>query len=559
LSLNKKLYLPKLSFLSFTITLTSLLLLSYSYKLQITNFEQYSKEAISNSFKQRKIAAPRGNIYDRNGILLASSITQNDLYILPYYFNNDLSLICDTIPINCKALHQKIVKTPFTKILIAQNIDYTIANNFSQINGLFISKRYVRWYNIESATTHIIGYIGKIDQLVLETQNDSSMYADDDFIGKMGLEYIYDQELHGINGAEQYIVMANGKELLSPNRFLPDKRIIIQPIKGNDLTLSIDDRLQLVLAKEIGFRDGAGVVMDVNTGAILAMYSSPSYDPYHVEKSFGSNNYPMINRTISGFAPGSTFKLITALAALELGIIKPTDTFNCPGYYVYGGRSFRCWKHSGHGNMTLHDAIMESCDVFFYKLSLKVGLDNIIKYAHLLGINEYTGIDLDGENKGSIVGKIAYKATTLNTVIGQGAVLVSPLQLARAYATIVNGGKLLKPALVMSSPVILKQTNFGNGNIDLLKRALYDVVNVEGGTGYAFRSKSIILGGKTGSSQKASLDKRGIKDNSWFVAFYPVAKPKIAICVFIENGEHGAYSIPIVNKVVEQYEKLTSR
>ncbi len=553
---NKRTYLKKFNLISVIISLVFLSLILYASNLQVVNHNYFYNEVKINTIKQRKLPAPRGQITDRNGVVLASTIYQNDLYIIPHYFHEDVNIICGNIKIDCDALSKKIIQYPLNRFLISKNISDELADGLKKINGLFVYRFAKREYNTESPTTHIIGYSGRIGRAMLETENEDSMYAEDDYVGQSGLEYIYNKELHGINGAEQYAVMANGLELLSPNRFLPKGKSVIEPVRGNNLVLSVDEKVQRAFATAMGNKHGGAVMIDVHSGAVIAMYSSPNYDPKHIRNSFGDPEHPLMNRAISSYAPGSTFKLITALAALELGIIKPSDTFHCPGSYVFGGRVFHCWKHEGHGRVNLRDAIKHSCDVYFYNLGVKVGLSNIIKYAKMLGISEYTGIDLDNESKGSLVGKTIYKGSVVNTVIGQGEVLVSPLQLANAYATMVNGGELHAPRLASmgGNPVILKNNQFKKENLNLLMDALYAVVNEEGGTSYYGKSHIIEVSGKTGTAQIAGLDKKK-KDNGWFVGYYPVVDPQVAVCVFVEAGEHGSSVAPIAFRAIEEYSK----
>jgi len=553
---NKRNYSKRFNFLGLAISLVFLGLILYSSRLQIVNYYIYASEVNANVIKQRKIAAERGNIYDRNGVLLASSIFQNDLYIIPHYFHDDINLICANIKVDCNVLANKLERFPLNRLLVVKNIGDDLAEVYKKIPGLFVFRYPIRQYNSETATTHIIGYNGRINRSMLN-ENEDSIYADDDVVGQAGLEYIYNHELHGVNGAEQYVLMADGLELLSPNRFLPKDKVIIKPEKGNNLILSIDDRIQLAFAYAMQQHKGGAVMIDVHTGQIIAMYSNPNFDPNFIRKVFGDLNHPLMNRTISSYAPGSTFKLVTALAALELGLIDPHKKFECHGSYSFGGRVWHCWKHEGHGALDMRDAIKHSCDIYFYQIAQKVGLANIIKYAKMLGLGEHTGIDLDSESTGRLPAiKGSTPGTLLNTVIGQGVVQITPLQLANAYATIVNGGELHVPRLASlgDKPTILKENHFKKSSIDFLMDALYAVVQEEGGTAYYSKSSIVEVAGKTGTAQVAGLDKKK-KDNAWFVGFYPVVEPQIAVCVFVEQGEHGSSVAPIAFKAIEEYSK----
>lgn len=522
IKLNKTIYNRKYNIINtIFIILFSFIIIYFSY-LQIYKHKSFITQVNLNCIKQTKIPAPRGNITDRNGILLATTIYKNNLYITPH--NYDLKSICNNSTINCLDI-------------------------FSSIKRKYIAG---------TATSHIIGYLGRIDRNTLEVDNPDALFADDDLIGQSGIEYIYNRELHGINGYEKYIVMANGVELSSPNRFIAKNEEFTSPIIGNSITLSIDDRIQVLFAKEIGNRQGAAVMIKPSTGAIIAMYSSPSFDPNNIYSSFKDINYPLMNRALIPYAPGSTFKIITVLAALELGVINTHTIFDCPGYYRYGGRVFHCWKHHGHGKIDMREAIKGSCDVYFYQLALKVGLQSINKYAHMLGLGEYTSIDLNNDAQGHIPLYKKYNGDVLNTAIGQGSVQVSPLQLADAYAAIINSGILYAPKIVLNNSderILLKNNSFKKENIKFIMNALYAVVNEEGGTAYHVRLQQLGIAGKTGTAQIAGLDKKK-KENAWFVGYWPSDMPKIIVSIFVEGAGHGSSVAPIAFKAIELYSSI---
>lgn len=553
-------YATRFNFLETSIIIVFLFLVCMAFNLQVLNNHTFNAEIQANVFKKRKLSAPRGDILDRNGVVLASTTYQNDLYILPHYFHDNPYSVCDLLAINCSTLITKINKQSLNKILVAQNVNDELAMMFKCIPGLSILRIAKRNYNTDTATPHIVGYIGKIDRSTLELNNDNGIYANDDYIGWSGLEAVYDKALHGINGYEQYVMTANGLELANPNNFLSVNSDVIPPIKGTNLYTSIDSRLQELMAREIGYRNGAGVVLNVNDGSVLALYSSPNFDPNNIKSVFRDNNHPLLNRALRTYAPGSTFKLIVALAALETGVIKPNETFNCPGYFKFGGRRWKCWKSgkhgNGHGKVDFRKAIKESCDVYFYELSLRVGLKNINKYAKMLGFGEYTRIDLTGDDKGNLQPLSTRGGDLLNSSIGQGKVQVSPLQLAMAYSTIVNNGKLYQPKIIIGEPVIVKQNQFKPETIRFLKEAMWAVVNEENGTAFANRINGLGVIGKSGTSQTGSLKGKS-KDNAWFVSIYNYEHPEIVVVVFVESGGHGAStSAPITFKIIQAYSQL---
>lgn len=552
---NNRQYIKKFGITGLTVSFIFIIIFVYAFRLQIIDHDILNNEVISNTIKQRKLPAPRGAIFDRNSVLLASTWYQNDLYIIPYYFHSNINIVCNDVGINCSELLLKITKAQLNRTLVAQNISDELAHKYNYISGLLVFRYAKRLYNTDSFVAHIVGYVGKINRTMLDVDNDDALYADDDFVGKSGIENIYNHELHGINGVEQYVVRANGLELLNPNRFLPQNKIIIEPIKGASNILSVDNNIQSVFAKEIGEKNGAAVMLDVHNGSVLAMYSSPTFNANNIKSVFGNVNHPLINRAISSYAPGSTFKIVTALAALESGVIDVYEKQECHGSYNFVGRTWHCWKHEGHGAIDLRDGIKRSCDIYFYQLAQKVGLKNIIIYAKKLGFGNPTNIDLDEESSGKLPVIRNNGGVLLNTVIGQGVVQVTPLQLANAYASIVNGGTLYVPKMLLGAkPTVLQYNYFKQTTINFLMDALYAVVNEENGTAYYSKVPDIEVGGKTGTAQIAGLDKK-TKDNAWFVAYYPATNPKIVVCVFVEAGEHGSSVAKIAFKAIDEYRK----
>lgn len=434
---------------------------------------------------------------------------------------------------------------------------------------------------------HVIGYTGEISK---EDANDDDdgIYAMGDFVGKTGIEKVLDKLIRGQNGAEQVAVNAKGRE----------ERVIgkIAPIAGNNVILNIDAKLQTAIYSAVGGKAAAVVVMDVTNGAVLALVSSPSFDPNSFmdglpkeEWSKITNNpkHPMENKaTVGLYPPGSTYKPFVAIAALEEKLVDEETTFNCKGAIDFGGRSFRCWLKTGHGKTSLHKAIVESCDVYFYNIGRMIGVDNIAKYANAFGFGSITGIDMDREKKGNIPTK-AWKMNkfkkkwalgdTISASIGQGYDLVTPLQLAVAYAAIANGGIVWRPRVVNRvesvngevvkdfPPQKIRTIEIGEGTLSLIRKALWGVVNENGGTGIKAKGQNVSVCGKTGTAQvismpqndKSKKQKRSgifVQDHALFVGYAPYSNPEIVVAVVMENAGHGGVvAAPVAKVAIDTY------
>jgi penicillin-binding protein 2 len=434
---------------------------------------------------------------------------------------------------------------------------------------------------------HVIGYTGEIspEELKKDANGSSSV---GDIIGKDGLEKYLDQYLKGKSGAEQVEVNVLGKEVKIIGK--------IDPVSGYNVVLAIDSFLQKIAWDALKDKPGSVVVMDPRDGAILALVSSPSFDPnlFNGGISFEdwdnlSNNpsHPMGNRAISGqYPPGSTYKLVVAAAALEEGLITPDTSFNCNGAFELGNRTYKCWQKHGHGRVNLHRAIVESCDVYFYNVGKLVGVDKLAEYARGFGLGQLTGIDLPREKSGLIptkewkqskFGEAWQMGETISISIGQGFDLVTPIQLVNAYSALANGGTIYKPRIVkkieMADGRVLKSFEpeqksripISQKNIDILSYAFWGVVNEKGGTGYALKRKEEDVCGKTGTAQVVGLPdddkarKRKIlsakyRDHALFVCYAPYKNPEIAIAVIAENAGHGgAAAAPIARKIIDAY------
>ncbi|MBI2342003.1 MAG: penicillin-binding protein 2 [Deltaproteobacteria bacterium] len=457
------------------------------------------------------------------------------------------------------------------------------------LRGVELQMRYARTYSDSKAYSHFLGYLREIDANRLKKYEDrgDDSYRMGDFIGIGGVEENWDKVLRGEDGFDQKVVNAIGREVI-----WPDMNLIHEaPANGSSLVLTIDAELQRKSAGLLEKKSGAIVAIDPNNGEILALYSSPSIDLNRLS-SPESNSYwkeiasdtehPLYNRTIQGtYPPGSTYKIVTALAGLSEKSIGAEDKSYCGGGLRFGKRFYQCWRDGGHGLIDIKTAITSSCDTFFYQLGLKLGVDKIAKYANLLGLGHVTGIDLPSEKSG-IIPTSEWKEKTygnkwqdgenLSIAVGQGYDTVSPLQNALMIATIANGGKKITPH-IMSAAVdqngnetyrwqeIKADQILEPESVKIVKEGLIGVVENPSGTAYRLKKLGLKIAGKTGTAQVISREawKSGVeklKDHAWFVGFAPYDNPKIAVAAIVEHGGFGASAAaPVVGEIIKTYLK----
>jgi len=568
------------------------------WHLQVIKGEEMTQRSETNSIRICKIRPLRGLIMDRHGNVLVDNQPSFDIVFIPDK-NRDLKVVAGKL----KSLYQEqslplaedfnrlYENKSFAPVRLDKNVDVKklalIETRSLDLPGVSIDVVPTRQYLYGEMMAHLIGYVGEISSAELEKHGPKA-YEAGDIIGKYGIERFYDAYLKGQSGADEVEVNAHGKKIRSLRK--------IEPAQGYNLHLTIDAALQQTAWDAFEGRPGAAVAMDTRTGEILALVSSPSFDPNlfnggisHQEwKKISSNPFhPMEDRAISGqYPPGSTYKLVVAAAALEEGIITPETTVYCDGTFHLGNRMFRCWQKKGHGRVNLHRAIVESCDVYFYNLGKQLGVDKIAYYAKAAGFGSPTGLPMARE-KGGIVPtrewKLARKrqtwqaGETISVSIGQGFNLVTPLQLVSFYSALANGGVLYRPRLVrrienpdgqvvwQSAPERKGRIPISPKNVKILNYALWGVVNVSGGTGYALRRAEKDVCGKTGTSQVVGLpmDERArrakilsgaYRDHALFVCFAPYNSPEIAVSVIAENAGHGgSAAAPIARKIIDAY------
>ncbi|MGI6638357.1 MAG: penicillin-binding protein 2 [Desulfobulbus sp.] len=588
------------------IVATFIVILARLYYLQIDQGDYYNKLADSNRVRYLEIIAPRGNILDRKGremvtnrpsfnvIWLRESNQLNDEWLktLTRVLGEDTSVLLEKI--------RKMVGQPgHIPVRLAEDISWDKVAQI-EVNRMYLPEVSIevvplRVYHYGDLASHLIGYLGEINREELDRMG-RARYRGGDLIGKAGLERLRETDLSGTKGRDYMEVNALGFEQKS----LKGER----PVPGHDLQLTLDIDMQKIAEEELTSKNYAGAVvaMEVNTGRLLTMASSP---PLHLQDFVGGISHanwqamldnplhPLVNKLVQGqYPPGSTYKPVTALAGLAEGLVTPETTFFCPGYHRFGNRVYRCWKRGGHGTVNLKRAVAESCDVYFYQVGQRLGVDRLAKYARLFGLGNITGVEMEHEKAG-IVPSTEWKrkvhnekwheGETLSVAIGQGYNLVTPLQLTVMTAAIANGGTLYKPAIVEKEmlpdgtvaqnfhPEVLHRFTGQGRNLKLIRDGMVEAVNGKRGTGRRAQvdAEGIVVGGKTGTAQVVRLKQYQhlkeqdipykYRDHAWFTCFAPATNPEIAVTVLVEHGLHGSSAAaPIAAKILNRYfnEKL---
>lgn len=583
MKLNEK--SEQLSLFAYIFLIACLILIVRLWQLQILQGTEYRELSVANRLRIIATPAPRGIIFDRNGIPLVKNSPYFYASIMPNEFDLDaLQSLSKILNIPLDEIQEAIKnngESPFTSIRLKHGLSLEevayIESRRSDFPGLIIEVEVGREYMYGEIGAHLIGYLGKLTPAQAKDPSFKDVPRDA-FIGQWGVEKLFDSSLRGSPGTTVTEINALGREL----RLLKGQ----QPIKGEDITLSIDINLQQEAEKAFGEKAGALVAISPENGEILGLISRPSFDPNLFSRGIAHEDWlkltedernPILNRAIqSQYPPGSTFKVVTAIAGLEEGVITPDTKVNCKGGLRYGARFFGCWRKSGHGIVSLHKALVESCDTYFYEVGRRLGIDKIHDYSISLGLGNETGIELVQERKGLIPNtqwKLEHKklpwfpGETLITAIGQGYVTTTPIQMAVMTSVLVNGGTQYKPILVKDTePSIVRKINLDSETLEIIKEALSGVVHDRGGTGWAARSTLTTIGGKTGTAQIVGIKKDSeqlperFRDHAWFIAFAPVEKPKIALAVFVEHGGHGgAAAAPIAKRAIEAYMKSQNK
>lgn len=572
----------KLAFLQYVSVGVFLFLISGFWNLQVRNPEWYSELAERNRIKALPILAPRGKILDRDGrvivdnhssfsvILSREGLSREHLRAIAAGLHLDYDQLSERLEsYRARPQYEQVVlKDELSRGELAFVEAYRSMPGFPEME-LIHSQR--RLYPRRGLAAHLVGYVGEVSEAELNTL-EFAQYKPGDVVGKAGIERQYNEVLMGVDGQRQVIVDSRGR--------VRQVFGLKEAIPGKNLQLTIDLDVQAVAELAMEGRRGAVVALDPRSGEILAMVSRPAFDPNRFagrirpddwKQLVGDPETPLLNRAIQAqLAPGSTFKPLLAIAALETGVIDDGFTVSCRGGATFYGRFFKCHVKKGHGLVDLHRAIVQSCDVFFYTVGNRLGIDRLAEYAELFGLGHKTGIDLPHEAAGVVPSsrwKLRnfrqkwYAGETISVAIGQGALTVTPLQLAYAVGGLAMGGVWYKPHLVKTAarPEPVRQAALRPDHIAQVVYGMYGVVN-EGGTGARARLPGVELCGKTGTAQLASNEalkntKLGqvLKDNAWFVGFAPRESPEIVVVALFEAGEHGHLAAPIVRDVIKAY------
>jgi penicillin-binding protein 2 len=582
---------------SLCILLVFMLLFFRLIYLQLIKGEEYRRLSESNCVRLKSIKPSRGLIFDRHGELLVDNRPAFDLMIVL----EDAGSVSDTISLLSSLIHEPYVDLMdqirkagtaafYRPIVLKKDISrdqlaVVEAHRFD-LPGIFVEIEPTRHYIHPELASHLLGYLGEVDQKELESGDFPYVRAGDQ-IGRYGVEQSFESYLQGRRGGRQVEVDVNGRVVQVLKT--------VEPEPGHDLHLTLDLPLQQLAEDLLQDRDGSVVALDPANGDILVMASHPGFNQNDFIGGISSRNWralmenpgrPMINKAIQAeYPPASTYKILTAIAALEEHLIDSHTTTYCPGFYMFKGRRYHCWRKHGHGKLNVVDAIAQSCDVFFYLAGEKVGVDALAQYANGCGLGRPTGIDLNHERQGLIptstwkrerFNEPWFPGETLSISIGQGFNLVTPLQMAVFTAAVANGGTLFRPRIVnlvkdVQGNVVTKIDSeiiggipAGKKTLDLVKQGMTEVIQGSRGTARSIRIKQIEMAGKTGTAQVFSRKTgekfdnenqvRTLQDHAWFVCYAPAEDPVIAISVIIEHGEHGSSAAaPVAGTLVKQY------
>ena len=581
------------------IILFFLIIITRLWFLQIHHGEDYKQYAYNNRVRKQSITAPRGHILDRSGREVVTNRPSFNVVMMredSHDIDDVLKRLAPVLDQDISELWERIREaegTPrYLPIILKEDIDWeTLAyleNHNQNFSGIRIEVQPVRVYPYGDLGANVIGYLGAINKKEL-AEADPEIYDGSDLIGKRGLERLREADLRGGKGYRLTEVDAKGFERNELTR--------IDPLPGREIYLTLDAELQKIAEDMMNAEEKAGAVVatEVKTGRLLAAVSTPSI---HLEDFVGGISYekwdalmnnerhPLLNKVVQGaYPPGSTYKMVTAIAGLAEAVINEHTTIYCPGHYRFGNRTYRCWKHSGHGKVDLRRAISESCDVYFYQVGQMVGVDNLAKYARMFGLGEPTGVLLEHEKAGIIptkawkmekYGKKWQDGETLSIAIGQGYNLTTPLQINTMTAALANYGKRMRPQLIERvlepdgtvvenfAPIVESDLQVNALQMEQIHNGMMDVVQGKRGTARNVRIEGLTIAGKTGTAQVVKVAQyRGMKeedipykwrDHAWFTCFAPVEDPEIAVTVLVEHGLHGGSGAgPVARAVLEKY------
>ncbi len=585
-------YQTRIRIATFLISGGILILLLRLWHLQILQGERLLLLSINNRLRIRPVEAPRGFILDRNGEIIVENRASFDLYVTPEdvpHTEDFTRRLAEILQVSAEELRQRLSHRqalPSQPVLLRKGIDertvVAIEEQKADLPGVSLRVRPVRAYPEAGSAATLLGYVSEVSDAQLHSKEFHD-FRPGETMGQAGVERRYDAFIRGIDGGEQVEVDARGKLIRLVRR--------VEPRSGFNLHLTLDRRLQRAAEESLRGKSGTVAAMNPSTGEILAMASQPSYDPNQFSqrmtpeqwRSLASDpKHPMQNRGLQGqYAPGSVFKLVTALSALEKGAITPDTRFSCNGSFNLGSHTFRDWKKGGHGTMNLLQGIANSCNIYFYNTALKTGVEEIARVARELGLGAPPGMGLGDEARGVIPSPEArrrvaggwYPGNTVMAGIGQGMVTVTPMQVLVMVSAIANGGTIYRPWVVKRvetldrelveeyGPEIVRRVNISPDHLAIVRQGMQAVVSE--GTGGRARIPGLAVAGKTGTAQvirKGGPLKGTHRDHAWFVAFAPADDPQIAVVVLVEHaGFGGAAAAPIAKTVLEARFKPSER
>jgi penicillin-binding protein 2 len=569
--------------------------------LQVVLGPRMRMESENNRTRLVRVPSARGVVYDRRGEILIDNRASFDVVFVPEDApdrKGTLRQLASVLGETETQLHERLrapSKRPqYEGIVVRRDLDWNdvvrVETHQLELPGVSLQVVPRRAYPFGPLAAHLFGYVGEVSEKELQGI-DTSTVRQGDVVGKAALEKAWDVELRGAAGEQQVEVDALGRRV----RVLDET----SDVPGDTLTLTLDRGLQQAAEDALGARNGAIVALDPRNGEILAMVSHPSYDPNTFARGLRREESralmqdpakPLINRAVQGqFAPGSTFKVAVAAGALEAGVANARSGVSCGGGTQFGNHYFRCWRKGGHGAVNLHEAIVQSCDVFFYTFGPRLGIDAMARYVRSLGLGVLSGVALDHEKTGTIPDsewkmkrfkQPWYPGETLSVAIGQGYVTATPLQMANLAATIANGGTRYRPHYVQRvdapdgsvrkaiEPEVMGHAEISPANLQIVREAMRDVVMSDRGTGKKARLPGITVAGKTGTAQvvamgdraRSNKGARSTRDHAWFISFAPYEAPEIAVACIVENagGGGGAIAAPTVKQVLAHYFNMSA-
>lgn len=587
----------RVGYIAIGIVIIFLFLFLRAWSLQILKGSYYKEQSKNNRVRVAYIQSPRGLIFDRHGELLVNNVPSFNLYVVLEDVPDRQALIDrleNLIEIDRADLERRIntrnKRQAYVPVKIKEGLSLKevtlIESHRVDLAGIKMEAEPQRNYPHGTLAAHLLGYVGEISPAQLQRPENADIFPGTP-VGQSGVEKSYETHIRGQVGEKEIEVDAMGHEMKTLRTVLP--------IRGNDVYITIDLRIQQVAEEALGANPGSIVAVDPRNGEILAMVSHPAFDPNQLSRSLSPDDWqalsqnpdhPLTNRSTQGqYPPASTFKLVMAAAALETKEVTVDDEITCFGGFRFGRRVYKDWKIGGHGPMNLHDALVQSCDVYFYTVGRQIGIERLADYAFRFGLGQPTGIELASEKggliptpqwKARVKGEPWFPGETISASIGQGFITVTPLQMAHLAAAVSQSGLRYRPYLIKAirerstgrlfefPPVEIRPVDLQEETFTVIREALEGVVTERHGTGRAARSRQVPIAGKTGTAQvvgskpgvKTSDLPRKLQDHAWFIAYAPVDLPRIAVAVLVENGGHGGEAAaPLARRVIEEFIK----